>query len=244
LGRVQQQLYTNNIKMSKTEYRIIPIERCVYNFQYYHQFKYEKYTKKRKYWFFCLQQENKKVEWKYIIEPNHGVYDWPLNQKDSPSKFPFANYRFLHSYNWDQYKLVTFVKNYPDIEVYFQMLRKQRENYLNEVEKERKKAKIIYLGLGSGDMVPFTTGTIDFPEDTHNVLLFLEVEEGEVGRHILVNPASPGFWDKVAPVSLIFTSSKSVQIVIDRLEEIKKSLERERNLKIRHWKLDFSGRKW
>lgn len=119
-----------------TEYRIVE---CRTEFgDLYLQFK-RKYTisvfKGILSWF-CLGKwiAKQREDWRFVPEATAAITrgSW-LNSESCPVRFPKGyTQNFLHCFRYQEWDLKKFTKEYPDIELYFEHLRKERKRYLGQ----------------------------------------------------------------------------------------------------------------
>jgi hypothetical protein len=122
------------IPQKKTEYRIIPIETFIAD--QYLQFKRTIDGDDK--WCFIPKIERPKVLGQF------------LTQEECPTELPKGSLAadFLHCFNDHQdYELVPFAKNYPDINLYFEELNLLRQEYLKKKEDQKnfRNNNITYL---------------------------------------------------------------------------------------------------
>lgn len=127
--------------MSKTEYRIFPVEiwGVIKNFL---QFKDVKKVKTKKYLFFGPTKEYVVEKWCFIVT-EYGYLRGASQYTDKMSLYDDHNYVYGYSFQNDDLK--SFADKWRNIQDYFAILDKLKQKHDNKIEEHRKNAKIIYL---------------------------------------------------------------------------------------------------
>lgn len=81
--------------------------------------------------------------WRYIPEETNYVHRY-LDEKCCPTSLPFFEDVKCSFYEHEDFRLIPFVEEFPDIREYFKSTNKQRDEYLRK-ENEARNAKTVYL---------------------------------------------------------------------------------------------------
>jgi hypothetical protein len=118
--------------MEKTAYRIIPLKTFIAD--RYLQFK-------------RINEKGKEI-WCFVPKVLDAYVSGEcLTQEDCPESISdMRGTSFKHSfYGSEKHSLIPFTTEYPDIEEYFKHIRKKRQEYLDNQQKERNDRTIVYL---------------------------------------------------------------------------------------------------